>query len=397
MTKLAEANVCPVLPVDVYKSIRNNDREGRSAVLPVILFLTAIVIPVLPAQSVQRSPAACLPCHRDVFDTFILTAHFRTSGLASPRSIKGSFAEGENVLRTGEADTFFKMEQRGEDFYQTGDKEGRTRSERFDLVVGSGRRGQSYLYRRNGLLYQLPVSYWTATDSWINSPGYPDGKAHFDRIVPPRCLECHTSYFPVEVSRVNRMKYGGNFVLGLSCHNCHNENSNHVFAGKKVRLSRDRQVDVCALCHSGLRDNQRMPFSYRPGDNLDNYLTTESVSSKPDVHGNQVGLLRRSKCYRASRDMTCSTCHNVHTEERELTILSGKCLQCHEAGHCGLSGRIGSRITGECVSCHMPRQSSEVIFFNTSGDKVFQSYRNHNIGIYRDVASAVLSSMLSSP
>ena len=63
---------------------------------------------------------------------------------------------------------FFRMERREAGFYQTGVQGGRSRSERFDLVIGSGRRGQSYLYWRNGLLFLLPVSYHVGTGRWIN-------------------------------------------------------------------------------------------------------------------------------------------------------------------------------------------------------------------------------------
>jgi hypothetical protein len=34
-------------------------------------------------------------------------------------------------------------------------------TERFDYVIGSGGKGQTYLYWKGDLLFQLPVSYWT--------------------------------------------------------------------------------------------------------------------------------------------------------------------------------------------------------------------------------------------
>ena len=43
---------------------------------------------------------------------------------------------------------------------------------RFDIVVGSGTRGQTYLYWQGNQLYQLPVSYFTPAHTWSNSPGY---------------------------------------------------------------------------------------------------------------------------------------------------------------------------------------------------------------------------------
>src|SRR5690606_40297129 len=92
---------------------------------------------------------------------------------------------------------FFRMVQAGGDFFQeavesSGSDTTRT-IERFDIVVGSGRKGQSYLYWRSDLLFQLPISHWTGI-GWANSPGYRDGGANFNRPVPPRCLECHSTY-----------------------------------------------------------------------------------------------------------------------------------------------------------------------------------------------------------
>lgn len=39
-------------------------------------------------------------------------------------------------------------------------------------------------------------------------------------------------------------------------------------------------------------------------------------------HGNQVGLLERSRCYIASPNMSCSTCHDVHTPEKPVALYS---------------------------------------------------------------------------
>ncbi len=66
----------------------------------------------------------------------------------------------------------------------------KTRTERIDIVTGSGIKGQTYLYWKGDQLFQLPVSYWTDLKRWITSPGYTEGVANFDRPIVPRCLEC---------------------------------------------------------------------------------------------------------------------------------------------------------------------------------------------------------------
>src|SRR2546429_9726086 len=171
----------------------------------------------------------CEACHREIVATFRETAHFRTSADASARSIKGQFVAGRSVLRTGSPGIYFRMERRDNVFYQTAvdSARGTRRTERIDLVVGSGRRGQSYLYWRGGLLFELPVSYLTGIEEWINSPGYPDGQIDFGRLVVARCLECHSTSFTVLVDR-GAVRYSRDYVLGISCEKCHGDGRQHI-------------------------------------------------------------------------------------------------------------------------------------------------------------------------
>lgn len=135
----------------------------------------------------RTGSAACKGCHGKIVDSFVRTAHFNTSAPADSHSIKGHFTAGQNDLRTARKGVHFRMESSGGVFNQTAFDHslGQSRTERFDLVIGSGRVGQSYLYWSGALLFQLPVSYLTGTDEWINSPGYSDGQIDFGRFVPP--------------------------------------------------------------------------------------------------------------------------------------------------------------------------------------------------------------------
>ena len=341
------------------------------------------------------------------------------------------------MLRTGAAGIYFRMERRNDVFYQTGVDSGKgtSHAERIDIVIGSGRRGQSYLYWRNGLLFELPVSYLTGIGRWINSPGYPDGQIDFGRLIVPRCLECHSTSFTLRTDR-GAVRYSRPYVLGLSCEKCHGDARAHVSyqsahpadtAGKYIlnpaRFSRDRQVDNCALCHSGERDPRRPPFSYRPGEKLDDYLVRPSAQDVPipDVHGNQVELLRRSRCFRARPDLSCSTCHDVHQPQRDLGWFAQKCLACHETHQhpmgdalgggvdlksLGLAGgqvavdappdqalaQLVERLIGWCIDCHMPNRKSKALEINTPTQRVALRFRAHAIGIYPEAAAAVLKS-----
>src|SRR6266576_2999651 len=131
--------------------------------------LLGILVSTVASGGGGTPPAhPCEACHREIVATFRESAHFRTSTDASARSIKGQFAAGRNVLRTGSKGIYFRMERRDNVFYQTAvdSARGQSRTERIDLVVGSGRRGQTYLYWRGGLLFELPPRI-----SWGSSDG----------------------------------------------------------------------------------------------------------------------------------------------------------------------------------------------------------------------------------
>ena len=354
----------------------------------------------------------CEACHREIVATFRETAHFRTSADASARSIKGQFAAGRNVLRTGSKGISFTMERRDNAFYQTAvdSARGQSRTERIDLVVGSGRRGQTYLYWRGGLLFELPASYLVGIERWINSPGYVDGQIDFGRLIVPHCLECHSTSFPIRTV-AGAARYSRDYVLGVTCEKCHGDGRAHVqyqtshptdTSGRHVlnpaRFSRDRKVDNCALCHAGERDPKLPPFSYRPGDKLEDYFAPPAgTAAIPDVHGNQVALLQRSKCFRASPDMSCSTCHDVHRPQRDVSAFVEKCLACHETSRHPMAAEIGERLTTGCIDCHMPNRRSKALEINTPTKRFALYFRSHAIGIYPEVARAVLRSNSDAP
>ncbi|PYP16920.1 MAG: hypothetical protein DMD52_06360 [Gemmatimonadetes bacterium] len=369
-----------------------------------------LLLALLVSSANQFAPetTSCKPCHERIVATFLQTAHLATSAEATARSIKGRFSAGYNVLRTSSPGVSFKMDERTGVFYQTGvdSAQGRSTTRRIDLVVGSGRRGQSYLYWNGGLLFELPVSYLTGPRQWINSPGYSDGEIDFGRLIVPRCLECHSTTFPLQTER-GAVRYSRRYRLGISCEKCHGEGREHIryqashpaetrgaFILNPARFSRDRRVDSCALCHSGEREPRRPTFSYRPGERLDDYFVHESdvAVPVPDVHGDQVGLLRRSKCFRASRDMSCSTCHDVHRPERDIASFAEKCLGCHQTDGHPMAAEIAGRMMTSCIDCHMPTRKSNAIQINTPGKQGALYFRSHEIGIYPRVAARVLQS-----
>ena len=164
-------------------------------------------------------------------------------------------------------------------------------------------------------------------------------------------------------------------------------------------LNRQLQLDACGLCHSGLQPNLKPAFTFSPGDSLSKYYKIDNDTSSPlnlDVHGNKFALLQSSKCFRMSPSMTCSTCHNTHKDEHgKSEIFSAKCSGCHTGAHkpipaIDVGGAAGSRKLSEaelrinCVSCHMPRQSSKTLTVRLQNEETATPaiLRTHHIAIY---------------
>jgi tetratricopeptide (TPR) repeat protein len=357
---------------------------------------------------------ACAQCHKDRYATFIETAHHQTSAAALAGSILGSFEQGKNVLTTSNENLRFEMTQDGDQFFQTAFTKGpsteRARKERFDFVLGSGKLGQTYLYWDRSRLYQLPISYMTSTDNWINSPGYKDGEANFSRPIAPRCLECHSTYFEVDAYTTNEFKKGEH-ILGISCERCHGPGSKHFeyqmegtaegspYIVVPSKLSPERSLDICAQCHSGSGVQAfGKPFSHRAGADLSAHykLKDAEAQNQLGVHAaNQIARLGESKCFRESEAMTCVDCHNPHANERgNLKLFSDRCLKCHESFEaCGLSDHLGAGIAENCVDCHVPQKHDLNMGFDTEEGFQFQQMRDHNIGIYEDVSAGIAERM----
>ncbi len=356
--------------------------------------------------------ASCASCHQQISKSYEHTPHHLTSQLPTLSSVHGSFQSGSNSLtivdaaEAAEPGLQFTMEANEDGLFETAlsgwPSNVYRRTERIGLVTGSGARGQTYLYWQGNRLFELPVSYWSEGHRWINSPGYIDGTAEFSRTVNPACLECHASYARALSPDPKTNRYDRkSLVPGISCESCHGPGANHVrletqnptksgdLAASGIlnpaRFSRDRKVDLCAECHNGIqREALRPTFSYLPGQPLSEYFKPfpSPELEHPDVHGNQVGLLQRSKCYRSSPQMSCSTCHDVHSARQSAEFYSEKCLSCHQWQNCGMSKSLGHKIVSQCVDCHMPIEETNVIVSQTAGRVVHAKMRNHWIKVY---------------
>ena len=362
-------------------------------------------------DSLYAGSASCLQCHQSLYESYTKTSHYITSRPASGRFIKGNFTDNKNVFSYNQF-IKVKMEKKGNGFFETTYiNEVAMQSEPIDLVIGSGKNGQTFLYWKNNLIYQLPVSFHVPTKSWCNSPGYPTAVPIYDRLIPARCLECHGSYAEF-TDMGNNINYFNkqSIVYGIDCERCHGPLANHVnyhtanprektarYVLKKEMFTRQQNLDVCALCHSGIRIPVQQAFSFKAGDNLNDFLqphyNTDSAAYL-DVHGNQYGLLTSSMCFQKS-NMTCSSCHNPHVQEVNNPVLfSQRCIVCHNRNsvECKFDPKGKFDLNKNCIDCHMPILPSGAIFLQLAdlGKSTPDFIRTHKIGMYPEATKEFL-------
>lgn len=346
----------------------------------------------------------CMECHADIYASHIQSAHFKTSAPGNSESIKGNFESGSNILDI--ESVTFKLLSKGDSYYQHTEIKNRSKKTplaRFDVVIGSGVRGQSYLTWEDDKLFQLQTSYYTPTNSWVNSPGFPSYS--IERPVREACIKCHVTFAKTQDFSGQGNTYDkSQMMFGVDCERCHRPAAKHVvyhrnnpsadrakFMMKYDTLSRQQRLDACAQCHSGSRGRilQGNSFSFLVGENLNAYtrnFKTSNQSAKLDVHGNQYGLLIKSECFKQTKTMDCATCHNPHINQRGNTAyFNQKCIGCHtEAVVCAAESSQIQQMGNNCIACHMPTTPSEAMKVQLDNDSLETSFniRTHLIGIY---------------
>lgn len=365
---------------------------------------------------------ACRECHEEKMNGFEATGHHRSSELASEESIDARFREKMGTVRSNVPALHYLLEDRDDGFYQTAVVESKLEkyrhSERFDLVIGSGNKGETYTYYRGNQLYQLPLAYVRELDDWTGNPGLNEAFAHYSRRVTAACMFCHSTCFDDTVPLSEHGK-PGHVIVGISCERCHGPGKEHVEHHRQHRddatarhilnpstLPRLRQLDICGQCHSG---SIVVDSAFRPGDVLADFIRHRSerkgaadgaiASSQPtdDFHGlNQLAQLAKSRCYQKSDDMTCTTCHNPHVDEHgKIELFSKRCQACHEPEACDMHLSLGERIASNCIDCHMPSKTDRSLTMPSAEHPTYSpTMHDHVIGRNREIGERIRDSWL---
>jgi len=349
---------------------------------------------------------SCFTCHEKIYESYAKTTHYKTSEWMKNSAFKDELYKSDSVVYND--NLYVKVHEKNGGIYQSAYSNGLlAATHRLDMVIGSGKKGQTFLFTNDTKFYQLPLSWAIGAHRWINSPGYPSDKVMFNRMVYVKCFECHATYAEEKLNDTGEALFDtSQMVLSISCETCHGPGKQHVHyhqenkadqKGKYIIntqvLSRQQKLDACASCHSGLRENIKTAFSFLPGNKLDDFFKPayhKDSTAQLDVHGNQYALLTASKCFKQSMVLNCSSCHNVHQQETDSKqLFAQRCMNCHnDNSHNLCTEKHTDKLTmiNNCIDCHMPMQGSGQINFNSANKREtkYQLIRTHLIGIYKD-------------
>jgi tetratricopeptide (TPR) repeat protein len=251
-------------------------------------------------------------------------------------------------------------------------------------ILGSGRRGRSYLIEEAGRLCQSPISWYSQAKRWDLAPGYTEHNQHFERPIPAGCLYCHTNQVAAVAGTLNRYEVPIFRGHAIGCERCHGPGELHVRRREQhergpvpddtivnpKRLEPSLRDSVCEQCHLQAEvrvvRRDRDLFEYRPG--LPLYLFQAFFVKAPEfARGakavSQVEQMVVSRCFKASGGkLSCISCHDPHalpSAGERVAFYRSRCLSCHGAEDkaCALplAARRQRSQEDDCASCHMPR------------------------------------------
>ena len=358
---------------------------------------------------------SCKPCHEDRVRKFKQTNHANAIRVPETALMPEGFEPGKNTIRS-QPGLEFEMKKEGNEFFSVANFEGQGKktaivdSKKIDFVYGWGRLDEVNFSWDKDRLLELPVAWLFPQETWGITSAFRFGDSGaFAREATSNCLECHTTWFAYYPGTNNRYK-PDSFLLGVTCERCHGPGTDHVThhknhpeetLGAKIiapaTLPRERQLDICSQCHSNAIREIGPPFTYRPGQPLDQTFKPIHTKYPEDDHvANQIKGLRQSKCFQKDESLTCATCHNPHKphEPGEKDAGAKSCAKCHKPADCREQPKIPEAVRADCVGCHLPPRIWMNVNFHTSKDRFVPPIRryDHRIAIHPESTKDVLLS-----
>ncbi|HUN86708.1 MAG TPA: cytochrome c3 family protein [Terracidiphilus sp.] len=249
--------------------------------------------------------------------------------------------------------------------------------EELRYFIGSGKRGRTYLFEREGYWFEAPINWYGKRGMWDMAPHFLDAKEMpLTLPVDPGCLHCHASGVSRSLPDARNHFAGEPFASGgITCVSCHGDASAHLASGGKVRMLEIDELEpikrdsICLNCHlegqaAVVREGKRLE-DFKPGDSLFNYALFFVYRSGEGSEGRAVSqweALLKSECMKKSGGrMTCTTCHDPHGSppaEERVAFYRKRCLACHDQPGFAKDHHPENL---DCTECHMARLPSNDI------------------------------------
>ena len=226
-----------------------------------------------------------------------------------------------------------------------------------EWTFGSGAQAYTAVGRAGKTWIEHRISYYTAAARLSLTPGHfgrnPVTAADALGIVQDtptiaRCFSCHAARTVRNAQDVDLSR----MEPGVRCERCHGPGSDHIAAARardarrvstsilnSGRLPAQAGVMVCGECH-------RTP-------DLAHLLPAPELDDPLSIRFQPVGLMA-SRCFQASRKLSCTTCHDPHESLRrnDAAFYSAQCLNCHPAAP-GPGSECKRAARQNCLPCHM--------------------------------------------
>jgi hypothetical protein len=338
--------------------------------LVVIVVGTALFCEFKPVKSVELANsmahiAGCVDCHSAQTQDFLSTPHAQTLRRADQPSEWNRFIK--HAVQIGDPKVEFRYWiERGRLW---GSSENGNSPSAVDWIFGSGHHGQTAVtLRTNNNGESVAVEHhvtWYVNHGLDRTIGRPmdlgrdshDIGEQNDPETTRRCFGCHATGLSEGAHRIDQQS----FSPGIFCARCHTGADQHENDMRSEQaatkfdhwrsLTPLQSVSRCGKCH-------RLPTDLAPSE------LTPKNNNLPRFAA--VGLIM-SKCFQlqhtqptATTRLDCVTCHDPHRPtETEPNHYNRSCRECHNGNPASWLTCREQSLNTNCISCHMPKQTSD--------------------------------------